>query len=119
MCTIRLGKRASELCVQVKRQTGLRHWNEVCRLALCVSLQQPQTPMIHDSTGAVTIEWSTLAGTRDCILSALLKKHDPRHLPRVVAAHVDRGLMTLVTCHWPRDIPKLIFNVCGSHAQTA
>jgi len=28
----------AELAIQVKRHTGLKHWNEICRLAFCRSI---------------------------------------------------------------------------------
>jgi DNA sulfur modification protein DndE len=96
MFTIRLGQRASELCVAVKRQTGLRHWNEVCRWALCRSLIDSRPPKPQQASPGIAIDWLTLAGPRHRLLVALLRSQQIEESDAAqLAAHIERGLSEL------------------------
>jgi DNA sulfur modification protein DndE len=55
---------SSDLLIKVKRNTGLEHWNEICRIALCRSLANPTIPPKLDKNcdSALDIEWKTFAG---------------------------------------------------------
>jgi DNA sulfur modification protein DndE len=78
MLAIRLGKRASELCISAKRKTGLQHMNEVCRLAFFYSLaHQSNFTYQYDGSGSVEIEWGTFAGKYSSVIYACAL-HDMR-----------------------------------------
>ena len=103
MLPIRLGKRASELCVAVKRQTGLRHMNEVCRLAFFQSLvrQQSEITEHHDGNGSIDIEWGIFAGPyapiiRACAIADLgLGEINDTSIRNRIVNRISNGLMTL------------------------
>ena len=41
--TVRLSQRGKEQLIKLKRVTGIKQWNVLCRWALCVSLADPTT----------------------------------------------------------------------------
>ncbi len=41
---VKISAKAKEILVKVKRSTGLEHWNEICRIALCKSIANPTIP---------------------------------------------------------------------------
>lgn len=103
---VRVSTRGKEILIKIKRQTGLEHWNEICRIALCRSLANPTPPpkptKIGDSN--IDMEWKTFAGAFQEELSALtilrakkdgidiLKREDVADYFR---AHLERGITSL------------------------
>ncbi len=62
---VRVSDRGKEILIKIKKRTGLQHWNEICRIALCHSLIDPNFPskLTESSDNAVEIEWKTFAGS--------------------------------------------------------
>lgn len=73
---IRLSQQAKDHLARLKRWTGLRHWNELCRWAFCVSLadQTPPAAAKIPADSNVEIEWKVFAGPYNEIYWALLKE---------------------------------------------
>lgn len=64
--TVRVSPAAKDQLVSLKRRTGLKHWNELCRWALCRSLAEPSVPSdvpIKVDDG-LEIDWRTFGGPR-------------------------------------------------------
>lgn len=72
---VRVSSRGKEILIRVKRHTGLQHWNEICRVALCHSLANPTAPPKVERAGdsSIEIEWKTFAGPYDLELAALVR----------------------------------------------
>ena len=70
---VRVSAKSKEILIRVKRYTGLEHWNEICRVALCKSLSNPTPPQKsgNSSESAIDIEWKTFSGLYNEELSAL------------------------------------------------
>ena len=73
---IRLSQQAKEQLVRIKRWTGLRHWNEICRWAFCASLAEGTIPapakIVADSS--VEMSWRVFGGQHHELYLALLKQ---------------------------------------------
>ena len=62
---VRVSTRGKEILIKIKRRTGLEHWNEICRIALCRSLANPTTPPKCDNKigeSSIDMDWKTFAG---------------------------------------------------------
>lgn len=104
--TVRVSSRSREILIQVKRKTGLTHWNEICRAGLCRSLANPTRP-VRPAAGwdtALEIEWKTFAGEHAEAFAALtliraakdrldLRKADA--MADYFRAHLERGISYL------------------------
>jgi DNA sulfur modification protein DndE len=103
---VRVSTKGKDILIKIKRNTGLEHWNELCRIALCRSLANPSPPAKFDKTGdsAIDIEWKTFAGAYQQELSALVyyranfdsinitQKDD---LAEYFRSHLERGIISL------------------------
>lgn len=105
---VRVSARGKDILIKVKRNTGLEHWNEICRIALCRSLANPARPPKYEKSGdtSIEIEWKTFAGAFSRELSALTtlraKKDDIDLSKKDVMAeyfrnHMERGIASLQT----------------------
>ena len=41
---IRLSQQSRDQLIRLKRHTGIKHWNVLCRWAFCASLAEPTVP---------------------------------------------------------------------------
>lgn len=103
---VRISAKGKEILIKIKRNTGLEHWNEVCRIALCKSLSNPATPVKLEKyiDNAIDIEWKTFAGLYQNELAALIivravkdgidiSKKDV--LADYFRSHLERGITSL------------------------
>lgn len=100
--TVRINAQGREQLIRLKRYTGIEHWNELCRWALCVSLAESTRPPTTKSKreGGVDMSWRTFAGTHADLYLALLKQRcvedgldtTPEMLNDQLRLHVHRGL---------------------------
>ncbi|MBU5612634.1 DNA sulfur modification protein DndE [Geomonas azotofigens] len=115
---VRVSARGREILIKVKRHTGLEHWNEICRIALCRSLANPTKPPKYEKSGEsnIEIEWKTFAGAYKEELAALiilranidnidLTKKDS--LPEYFKRHLERGISSLQNV---KDLSRLCTN---------
>lgn len=103
---VRVNTKDKDILVKVKRNTGLEHWNEICRLALCVSLANPTLPSKTDKVpdSNIDIEWKTFAGNyHDEFISLILHRAhkdgidtlDKNTLANYFRSHLERGITAL------------------------
>lgn len=103
---VRVSARGREILIRIKRNTGLEHWNEICRIALCRSLVNPTPPSRIEKVGesSIDMEWKTFAGLYQEELAALIvlkAKKDCINLSNKDAiaeyfrAHLERGITGL------------------------
>lgn len=119
--TIRVSSRGREILIKIKRNTGIDHWNEICRVALCRSLSNPSR-LPKPAKGwdsAIEIEWRTFAGElSDALASsfALRAQSDGIDLSRkdnaadYFRSHIERGIASL------QNTKNLLSYVDGSGA---
>jgi len=71
---VRVSTRSKDILIKIKRRTGLEHWNEICRIALCRSLANATPPPKFDKMGesSIDMDWKTFAGPLNKELSALI-----------------------------------------------
>ena len=73
--TVRISQRGKDQLVKLKRITGIRNWNVLCRWALATSLADPTVPLVRDVKTDSNIEmtWRTFGGTWTDIYLAYVK----------------------------------------------
>jgi len=103
---VRVSAKGKEILIKIKRNTGLEHWNEICRIALCRSLANPTPVTKLDKIGdsAIDIEWKTFAGIYQQELAALLLLRAKKEnievsskdaLSDYLRSHIERGISSL------------------------
>jgi DNA sulfur modification protein DndE len=73
--TVRVSTTARERLIQMKRTTGIEHWNELCRWALCLALASKQKHVHSPPADKSNVEmsWATFAGEYSTVLTAAVK----------------------------------------------
>jgi len=104
---LRLSGVAKNQLSNIKRKTGIEHYNIICRHALCLSLANPATPPVEifDFNGGLEIEWKTFTSGNEIlyyniILIRLLsesKSIDVDNVRLALSQHVHRGLAYLAS----------------------
>lgn len=118
---VRVSAKGKDILIKIKRNTGLEHWNEICRIALCRSLANATLPAKLDKIldSAIDIEWKTFAGAYQDYFAALITlkaKADgidlssKEHISDYFRAHMERGIISIQNA---KSIHEL-FNVCSS-----
>ncbi len=71
---LRLSQDARNKLIRLKMLTGIRHWNALCRWALCVSLADPYPPLVRSvvTDSNVEMDWKTFGGPYGDIYLAML-----------------------------------------------
>jgi DNA sulfur modification protein DndE len=115
---IRLSQPAKDQMVKLKRITGIKNWNTLCRWALALSLQDPSPPLVRDIVTDSNIEmtWKTFAGNYGDIYLALLKqrciadgeKPTEEALADTLTIHLHRGIGHLAGRRTLKSIDDLI-----------
>lgn len=71
---IKLSQKERENLIKLKRVTGIKNWNTLCRWAFCVSLSDPEKPrkigVVSDSS--LEMKWKVFGGKHHQIYTALL-----------------------------------------------
>jgi DNA sulfur modification protein DndE len=104
--TVRISKQGREILLRIKRRTGLERWNDICRAAMCRSLNNDSKPPIPKKLWdtAIEIDWKTFAGGMSDDLIAVLKMRaitddfdhsDENSMARYFRAHIERGISSL------------------------
>ena len=104
--TVRISRPGREQLITLKRRTGLKHWNELGRWALCRSLAEPTRPpdVPIDTDKGIDIDWRTFAGRHaDLYLDLLCQRcvidglpADAPTVQRQLLLHLHRGIGYLV-----------------------
>ena len=115
--TIRIDERGKTQLVTLKRRTGLKNWNVLCRWALCISLSEESAPAVSDSGEMSNVEmsWHTFAGQNGDLFSALIAARceydglstDREMLAEQFRLHLQRGLTYLVGHYETRSLTGL------------
>ena len=97
-----VSQRAREQLVQLKRRTGIKYWNVLCRWGLATSLADPAkvSSKSHPADSNVEMTWRTFAGDHGDVYLALLKARcerdgvtdDATSMGRLFRAHLHRGI---------------------------
>lgn len=98
--SVRVNQQAKDQLIKLKRITGIKQWNVLCRWALCLSLADPSPPLVRSIRGDSNVEmtWRTFAGPLDSALVVLLTSRMTESdegfdsLADVLAAHLHRGI---------------------------
>lgn len=124
---IRLSQQAKDQLARLKRWTGLKHWNELCRWAFCVSLADSMPPATAriPADSNVEMEWKVFGGLYHELYWALLKERCRRDgldtaeevLATQFRLHLHRGIGILATDRQLRSISDLFGRLpeCGPH----
>ena len=115
---IRFSQQARDQLIKLKRQTGLNHWNTICRWAFCASLAEKTAPSSVTITldSSLEMEWSTFGGEHHEIYLALLKQRcvkdglstDTKTLSNQLRLHLHRGIGRLAADSKISSIGSLI-----------
>ena len=115
---IRLSQQAKDQLTKLKRVTGIDHWNELCRWALCVSLAEQSVPPAAKipADSNVEMSWGGFGGRDADLYLALLKERCVRDglgtAPDVLALqfrlHLHRGISYLAGNRELRKIDDLV-----------
>ena len=116
--TVRISQLGRDQLVKMKRTTGLKQWNVLCRWALCASLRDETAPAEHHigADTALEIDWRTFAGEFDALYLALLKQrceHDgieqtAESLQRQLRLHLHRGIAYLAAAPGKPSLSDLL-----------
>ena len=122
--TIRLSVTAREQLITLKRHTGIRQWNVLCRWAFTTSLAELSMPprQVHPADSNVEMTWKVFGGTHEAVYAALLVERciaDGLPVTEEVLAeqfrlHLHRGIAYLVGSRESRSIEGLVRR--GLHA---
>lgn len=110
---------ARDQLVKLKRYTGFKHWNELCRWGFCASLAEPSPPPAarHPADSNVQMDWRTFAGAPyEELYLALLKQRcrrdglplDDETLATQFRLHLHRGIGYLAADKRIKDIGALV-----------
>ena len=74
--TIRLSQQGRDQLIKLKRWTGIKNWNTLCRWAFCLSLAEPSIPPAQRIPADSTVEmtWKTFGGKHADVYAALLRQ---------------------------------------------
>ncbi|MGY1753808.1 DNA sulfur modification protein DndE [Blastococcus sp. SYSU D01042] len=112
---MRLSKQTREQIATLKRRTGIRHMNVLCRWALCRSLSEPSDPSVQSSDTATEIEWDVFAGAGGRLWWSLLLEAgwsrgvnpSSSEADALLRAHIARGMSYLVGDPAIKDVTSL------------
>ena len=117
--SVRLSSAARDRLTALKRRTGLRQWNILCRWAFCLSLSEKSAPPRAEVPADSNVEmtWRTFAGAEGAeILLAALKARclrdglpaDDATVAREFRLHLNRGIGYLSTAGKIKSLPDLL-----------
>jgi len=121
---IRLSKQARDQLMTLRKNTGIKHWNVLCRWAFCLSIAEPSKPTTIKQSGEVGVEitWPVFAGELSDTLLCLLKwrcqrdgvNDDVSSCSTYLRCHIQRGLGYLTADKRVRGIGSLADIACGT-----
>lgn len=100
--TVRLVETDRDLLHRLKRSTGIKNWNVLCRWAFCLSLREPGRTTVNPSGNNSNVEmsWKIFAGPQADVYWSLLihRVHEdgieltPENIEREFNRHLHRGI---------------------------
>ena len=122
--TVRVSRRAKDQLGKLKRVTGIRHWNVLCRWGFCLSLSEPGVPLATEipADSNVEMSWRVFGGRHAGLYMALLKERlyrdglplDPETVSRQFRLHLHSGISYLADGRKIRRIDDLISSSVAS-----
>ena len=116
--TVRISEAARDQLITLKRYTGIKNWNTLCRWALCVSLGEESPPPVHPivTDSSVEMTWRVFGGADADLYWALLKQRcrrdglgsDDETLATQFKLHLHRGIGYLMGDRTLRSIGALL-----------
>lgn len=113
---VRVSTKGKDMLKKVKRKTGLEHWNEICRIAFCRSISNPNPVKLGKKFGeisSVDMEWKTFARPYEDIYSAItyvrasedgIDLKDKEAVADYFRAHLERGIATFYNVKGLEDL---------------
>ena len=120
---IRLSTQGKEQLLKLKRATGIKNWNVLCRWAFCSSLADDSAPtdkkILTDSS--VEMSWKVFGGAYHGIYLALLKERckrdrleiSPDVLAQQFRLHLHRGIAQLAGDRNIKNISSFLSRAVG------
>lgn len=115
--TLRISQQGREQLIKLRKQTGIEHWNVLCRWAFCVSLREKTAPKptTEKIEGGVEMTWKVFSGEQGGIYSALCWQQalkdgfppDQEGAAACLRAHIHRGLSFLASGKETKKISDL------------
>jgi DNA sulfur modification protein DndE len=103
---IRLSQAGRDQLVRLKRHTGIKNWNVLCRWAFCLSIAEPSVPAPAKIPADSNVEmtWRVFGGPHADLYLALLRHRchtdglgtEPDTLEEQFRLHLHRGIGYLV-----------------------
>lgn len=95
--TVRLSQQGKDHLVKLKRLTGVKQWNILCRWALATSLSDASLPLVRDvvTDSNVEMSWKTFAGENGDVFAGLIAQRaqlEGRDEHAVFTSHLHRGI---------------------------
>lgn len=118
MIDIRLSEQARDQLTRLKRVTGIKTWNVLCRWAFCVSLAEEEAigDTFDSNESAIEIRWDVFGGEYQHAYQAILadechkngQEVNDRNMGRLVRQHIHRGINLLLNNHKTTSLADLI-----------
>jgi DNA sulfur modification protein DndE len=100
---IRVTQKSRDTLIKLKRNTGIEHWNVLCRWAVCSSLVASTAPVRNkrEPDSNIEMNWKTFGGDDADVLSALVLFRASKDgvslsnqpaLAEYFRAHLERGV---------------------------
>ena len=115
---VRVDERAKTQLMTLKRRTGIKNWNVLCRWALCASLAEPSMPADQEigTLSNVEMSWSTFGGHAADVYAAIIRARcESDGLPQTTDTlakqfrlHLHRGITYLVGTEDTKTLSGLI-----------
>ena len=116
--TVRISQQGKDQLLKLRRQTGIEHWNVLCRWAFCASLREPRAPAayVEKLDGGVEMTWKVFAGEQSDVYAALTlmrARQDgfpetPDGVAACLRAHLHRGLGYLASGTNTRSLSDMV-----------
>ena len=102
---VRVSEKAKLQLITIKKRTGIKNWNVICRWAFLLSLKDSSVPapenIIADSN--VEMTWKTFSGNHDALFQSLLlyrlQKNNidtnPENVSKYFKIYLHRGISYL------------------------
>ena len=118
---VRVSQQAKDHLIRLKRLTGIKNWNVLCRWALCLSLAEESEPsgtVAHPESN-VEMTWRVFGGRYADLYLAMLKERclkdglgtDEVTIAQQLRLHLHRGIAYLVSNKGLRGVADFVLLV--------
>lgn len=118
MPDVRLSEQTKDQLIRLKRATGIKTWNILCRWALCASLAESEQLVEAPDGGdsAIEMRWDVFGGELQHIYYALLalgcKENgidvNDKNISKLARLHIQRGANILTNKNKINSLQELI-----------